>query len=177
MSIKIQLMPKKKAFLREWLNLLIATYPPETARMLKKEPNQFANPVGHTYSVALGEIFDEFLGDNNRERLSALLDKVLRIRAVQDFTPSGALAFVFSLKYLARDFLKTEIEQGQVSTDELSDFDTKVDGLALLAFDVYARCREQLHEVRVTEIKNRTNRLLQRAQIIADVRPEKPEDE
>ena len=39
-------------------------------------------------------------------------------------------------------------------------------GLVLLAFDVYVRCRENLFEIKIAEIKNNTRRLLERAQII-----------
>lgn len=176
-SIDTILLSKKKLVLQKWFDLLVNTYPIETVRMLKKESNQFANPVGHTFSHALGEIFDEFFQENDLEKMTALLDRIIRIRAVQDFAPSGALAFIFSLKQIAREFLQAEITEGQVNNEDLSEFDERVDGLALLAFDVYARCRENLFEVRIGEIKSRTHRLLQRAELIAEVPPEKPEAE
>jgi hypothetical protein len=117
--------------------------------------------------VAIGEIIDEFLGQNSPQALTSMLDKMIRIRAVQDFSPSSSLEFIFDLKTIAREILEEETAAGTVSGEELSGFDRKVDGLALLAFDVYARCRQDLFEVRMNELKNRTNRLLKRAEIIA----------
>ncbi len=131
--------------------------------MLKKESGQFANPVGHTFKVALGEILEEFLGENSVEAMAPLLDKVIRIRAVQDFPPSGSLAFIFGLKTLARQILEAESASGDVRIGEMSEFDDRVDGLALFAFDVYSRCRENLFQARMTEVQNRTRRLLQLA--------------
>lgn len=64
------------------------------------------------------------------------------------------------MKMLARRVLEEELAGGLIDHEELSDFDRKVEALALLAFDVYMRCRENLFEVRMTELKNRTNRLL-----------------
>lgn len=162
---------------QSWFDILLGTYPPETVRLLKKETNQFANPVGHTFFHALGEILDEFLRENDLEKMSALLDRIIRIRAVQEFPPSNALAFVFLLKRIAREQLATEIGEARVSPAELADFDERVDGLVLAAMDVYSKCRDTLYEVRIREIKDGTQRLLQRAQLIAEIPPSKPEDE
>jgi hypothetical protein len=177
MSLESLLLARKKIVHQSWFDILIGTYPPETVRMLKKESNQFANPVGQTFFSALGEIVDEFLKESSAEKISALLDRIIRIRAVQDYPPSMALAFVFLLKRIAREQLAAEITEGRVSAEELSEFDERVDGLALAAMDVYAKCRDTLYEVRIREIKDRTSRLLQRAEIIADLVPPKPEGE
>ncbi|MHC1724704.1 MAG: RsbRD N-terminal domain-containing protein [Syntrophobacteraceae bacterium] len=176
MSIEDHLLPRKKEFVQKWFDILASTYPLETVRMLKKESNQFANPVGHTFSVTIAEIFDEFFGQNDMETLGPLLDKIIRIRAIQEFSPSSSLAFIFALKTVGRELLKTELATGQVSPNELLDFEERVDGLALFAFDVYMRCRQDLFDVRMAEVKNRTFRLLQRAQLVAELRPEKSED-
>ena len=74
--------------------------------------------------------------------MSPLLDRIIRIRAVQDFSPSSSLAFIFGLKTLVARFCEVELAQGQISQDEILEFDANVDGLALFAFDVYARCRD-----------------------------------
>jgi len=168
MAIEQHLLKHKKKLARQWFDLLAASYPLETVRLLKKETNQFANPVGRTFLAAIVEILDEFLGQNDPQVLSPMLDKVIRIRAIQDFSPSGSLAFIFDLKRMARRQLEEETAAGAVSREELSGFDLKVDGLAMLAFDVYARCREDLFEARMNELKNRTNRLLKRAGMIAE---------
>ncbi|MCE5335189.1 MAG: RsbRD N-terminal domain-containing protein [Desulfobacteraceae bacterium] len=177
MSIESILLHKKKLFLQTWLELLLSGYPPETVRLLKKETNQFANPVGHAFSSAMDQVCAEFLQDNDPQKMAPLLDRILRIRAIQEFSPSQSLAFIFSLKRVVRELLKDETAGGQVGGSELAEFESKVDELGLLAFDVYMRCREDLFEVRIKEIKNRTNRLLHRAQIIAEIPERKAEEE
>lgn len=169
MSIESLLLPRKKELLESWFDLFARIYPPEAAGMLKRELNQFANPVGHTSLHAMADILDEFLKDNRIERILPPLDRIIRIRAVQDLAPSRALAFVFLLKDLAREFLAPEIAMGKIRPIELADFDAKVDGLALAAMDVYSKCRDTLFEVRIREIKDRTNRLLLKAQVIAEI--------
>lgn len=167
MALERYLLQNKKKLAGQWFDLLAGTYPHETVRLLKKETNRFANPVGRTFQTAIDEILDEFFDQNRVEAMGPLLDKVIRIRAIQDFSPSSSVAFIFDLKAVARGVLEKETAAGTVSREEWSDFDRKVDGLALLAFDVYARCRENLFEARMTEYKNRTNRLLKRAEIIS----------
>lgn len=164
------MLPQEKAtILKHWFDLVVETYPPETARFLRKESNQFANPVGHTIHHGMEGLLEEFLHEMNPEKMSSLLDRIIRIRAVQNFLPSQAIAFILQLKKVVREVFGREIQENRVSPDDLQSFDSKVDALSLLAFDVYMGCRENLYEVRINEVKNRTSRLLQRANIIAEI--------
>jgi hypothetical protein len=88
------------------------------------------------------------------------------VRAVQRFSPSEALSFVFGLKPIVEEALEEELAEGEAGTEDLREFERKVQGLGLLAFDVYVRCRENLYEIKVEEIKSNTRRLLERAQLI-----------
>lgn len=166
MDIEDQLRKHKEKISQKWFDLLMGTYPLEGGGLFKKERDQFANPVGNTFRAAIGEIVDEFLGENRAEALSTLLDKVIRVRAVQSFSPSEALAFVFCLKTIAEQVLEEELAEGEAGMVDLRGFERKVEGLGLLAFDVYSRCRENLFEIKVEEMKRNTRRLLERAQLI-----------
>ncbi|MDR3569857.1 MAG: RsbRD N-terminal domain-containing protein [Syntrophobacteraceae bacterium] len=166
MDIEHHLRNHKEEISQKWFDLLTCTYPQESVRLLKKESNQFANPVGSTFRTAISQILDEFLGENRAEALAPLLDKVIRVRAVQSFAPSAALSFIFGLKTIAAGVLEEELAEGEVGIDDLRGFERKVEGLGLLAFDVYTGCRENLFEIKVAEIKRNTRRLLERAQII-----------
>jgi hypothetical protein len=166
MSIEHHLLKHKEEISRKWFDLLTSIYAPEGVRLFKKESDEFANPVGHTFRTAIVEILDEFLGENRAETLAPLLDKVIRVRAVQTFSPSAALAFVFGLKAIVEEVLEEELAEGEASTGDLREFDRKVEGLGLLSFDVYTGCREKLFDIKIAEIKRNTRRLLERAQLI-----------
>ena len=101
-------------------------------------------------------IIDELSGDMSHDKIRDALDSIIRIRAVQDFTPSEAVSFVFLVKTIVLQELGNQIEVG-----ELQDFYNNIDRIALIAFDVYMGCREDLFEVRVREVENRNFRLLQ----------------
>lgn len=181
MDLEKFLSQEKATIVERWLESILKTYPSQSATLMKKEANQFANPVGSTLRHGIEAVLEEFLQGPDPEKVCRLLDGIVRIRAIQDFTPSQALGFVFQLKPIVREELALAqakaqakakdrpLEEHMVSPDELLKFDSKVDYLGLLAFDAYMRCRENLCEVRVNELKNRTYRLLQRANLLSEV--------
>jgi hypothetical protein len=159
------LKKNRAAILNEWRNRTIETYHhPETQNFLKNQGNAFANPVGAAISGTVENLYDWLLGDSafSREKAVFDLDCVVRIRAVQEFSPSDAVGFVFLLKAAVREALKKESNY-QSMYGELLAFESKVDDLALMAFEVYAKCRDKLHEIRSMELRNRTSRILERA--------------
>ena len=90
------------------------SYPVDTSMFLKQENDRFVNPVGYTISREIEVIYDELLGERHPDKFFASLDSIIRIRSVQDFTPSQAIAFVFRLKKAVRDELDSEIWQSQL---------------------------------------------------------------
>ncbi len=175
MNLKEVLSEKKPSILKRWFDVILETYPADTAKFLKTQRNPFANPVGSTISKGIENIFDELLEGGDRDRLDPFLDNIIRIRAVQDFTPAQALAFIFLLKKVIRDELDKEM-CGQLS-DELSAFESKIDDLALLSFDIYMKCREKLYDIKANEVKSRTFRLLQRAKLITDTETDEGQEQ
>lgn len=154
----------RSSILKVWRNLIIETYHSETQKFLKEQGNAFANPVGAAISGTVENLYDWLLGesDYSREKACFHLDCVVRIRAVQEFCPADAVGFVFLLKTAVRGALKKEANS-EAMYGELLAFESKVDDLALMAFDVYAKCRDKLHEIRSMELRNRTSRILERA--------------
>ncbi|NLI82324.1 MAG: hypothetical protein GX443_11675 [Deltaproteobacteria bacterium] len=169
MDLKERMLKSKGVILRSWYEHLLSTYPPETARFMKREPNQFANPVGHTIRRGMEAVLEGFLQGSGEDSISAPLDSIIRIRAVQSFTPSQAIAFVLHLKWILRDSLREDIMENRVSTAELETWDSRVDRIALLAFDIYMKCRETIYENRVNEVKNQSFRLLKRANLVVEL--------
>ena len=154
--------------------MTLDTYPAESSRFLKQEKDRFANPVRYTTSQEMEALYDELLHGLNPDRLFASLDNIIKIRAVQDFSPSQAIAFAFLLKKAIREELKGEIQENQLF-DELLKFESRIDKLALLALDVYTQRRDKVQELRVNEVKaqkemifkvlERTNQMLEKLDI------------
>ncbi len=156
----LSLLAERKASLTDrWLQRLFESYPPETTIFLKKEKDRFDNPVRHQTAEGLGKIVDALVQAMGREEIMAALDEVIRVRALQNFSPSQALAFIFLLKNVIREELAEELKHGQFS-QELQDVEATIDGVALLGFEVYMQRREKLYEIRVTEVKRRVSGFL-----------------
>jgi hypothetical protein len=170
MNLEKLLKEKKSAIQGKWLDKILETYPADTKRFLRKQKDQFANPVGHTISKEIQSLYTEALCTEEIDpvEVSPILDRIIRIRAVQDFAPSQAVAIIFLLKKVIREELGSEIQENSLH-DELLAFESRIDDLALLAFDIYMKCREKIYEIRANEASNQVSRLLQRAGLISQV--------
>ncbi len=150
-----------------WCALILGTYPPDAARLMAGRSDPFANPVGSTVRRATRIVVEALVArqPDDAGMVEALHD-IVRIRAVQDFTPSQAVGFVFLLKQAAR---QTEDGVVPLSPSDLAELDRRVDDLALVAFDLYTADRERIAQIRVNESRRAVGRLLERAGLsIAD---------
>lgn len=156
-----QLAGQKEAVVEGWFARILDTYPPDAARLLRRERDRFQNPVGWTIRQTVGALFDELLAGVRRDRVTPHLESLLKIRAVQDYTPSQTCALFFLLKSEVRERLAAGASG---VPRELPDFESRIDALALVAFDVYMGCRERLFEIRAADAGRRAALLLERAQ-------------
>jgi len=164
----ITLLKQNRAMLlKRWTIQTLQTYPAESARFYSQETNQFANPVGHAIRQSLADLFDAILEGRDVEVIAPLLDSMVRIRAVQGFAPSNSLAFILFLKVLLRDELDAEIHSKRLGK-ELVAFEERIDGVLLVAFDIYVKCRQQLSDIKNKEFVNRHAQLLKRANLMSE---------
>jgi len=167
MPLTTHLAQKKSAILGRWLTTIYESYPPETAIFLRKEKNRFDNPVGYRVSEGLEGLFGALLQELERDQVLAYLDEIIRIRALQDFAPSQALAFIFLLKNVIRQELAVEIEKENLAAEILA-LESRIDGLALLGFDVYTKRRGKIEEIKADEAKRRVSGLIRKAGLSDD---------
>ena len=172
MDLKSLLLQKKSPIVKKWCDVVLSTYPQESQKFLRKQKNRFANPIGNTIFKGIESLYDKLLQDADCDKISLSLDEIIRVRAVQDFSPSKAVGFVFGLKKIIREELANELQQNRTS-EEWVTFESRIDGLALLCFDIYAHCRQQMADIRVKEVRTRSERLLQMAGLAYEL----PEDD
>lgn len=174
MSLVQQLIGMKAEILRKWFDLVAATYPPDTAGFLKKQTDPFANPVGNATRNGLNGVFDELVGEMNREAIVSHLDPIIRIRAIQNFTPSQATRFVFQIKDILRKELKRHLEDPQ-NNKAMQQLEIRVDELGLIAFDIYTECKEKIFELRANMEKTKVYKAFHRAGLVEDLTDEGPD--
>lgn len=157
---------KKAAITKKWFDLTAHTYARDTAEFLKSKTDPFSNPVGGAMLTGLNALMDELIGDMDPRTINTYLDPIIRIRAVQNFTPSQAIAFILSLKRALREILAKELRDSNCA-GELFEFESKIDRLSLMAFDIYMQCREKIYQISANETRNRTFRAFERAGLIS----------
>jgi hypothetical protein len=168
MDLKAHLIEKKSIVLKKWFDAIADTYAKDTAGFLKKQKAQFTNPVGYTLAEGIEGLYDGLLKGLIHDEVFRFLDSIIRIRAIQDFTPSEAVSFIYQLKKVIRQELGSEVLTQQGIIEELAAFDSSIDDLALFSFDLFMKCREKIYEIKANEARSMTFRLLQQARLIVD---------
>jgi hypothetical protein len=149
MDFQKLLQKKKSAILEKWLDEIFNSYHIDTAHFLRVEKDRFANPVGYVIAGNLRKILDGLIEGSDMQAMSSYLEDIIKIRAVQDFTPAEALFFMVSLKKV----ITSEIPQGQ--EDSISELLSRIDRLTLLASDIYAATKNKIEQLKERErIKN-----------------------
>ena len=164
---------RKGAVIKMWLDLVLKSYPPDTAQFYKGQKDPFANPVGTTTHQGLSKVFDEMIGNMDRDVITASLDTIIRIRAIQNFSPSDALAFIIELKKILRKTFKKELMHSNQLT-ELTQLENRIDQLSLMAFDIYMQCREKIYELKVSTEREKIYKAFARAGLITEAFEEGP---
>lgn len=160
-SVTKSLAKNKKQILDQWFDVTINSYPPETVRVLGRIKNKFDNPVGAATHESLEAVFEEMVNRMDPSILEEALDPIIRIRAVQSFTPARALDFVFELKEIGKKNLAPELYE---------PFDRQVDKIALAAFNRFMKCRESIFLLRATEAKRRIHSAFERAGLVTELK-------
>jgi len=152
-----ELLEKSKdAIVKRWLKMALQSYSKEAVVAFAREKDPFANPVGHALRIGTEGAFESLRTGMESEEAANHLEEVIKIRAVQEFSPSQAVDVVFELKDAIRAELGNAVADAKIAT-ELTEFERRIDRVALVGFDIFVRCREQLYELRVNEAKRRVS--------------------
>lgn len=141
---------RAEAVAERWIERTLASYPAGAVSGLRGERDPFRNPAGHAIREGLAVLARELLGGMDEEVMAPALDAVVRLRAVQGFRPSEALGFVFDLRTIV-----AETAGAATAAQIPPHLGSRIDRLALMAFDQYMACREQIAGLREKELRKR----------------------
>jgi hypothetical protein len=161
MTISAILHEKQNSIIERWQHDALASYANDASKFFAREKNQFANPVGSALRDGTRAIFKNLIDGFDAELVCRNLNEIIKIRAIQDFSPSRAISFVFLLKQAIRVELAGIALDKQLAR-ELDEIDATIDQIAMFAFDIYVKCREHLYELRVNEVKRSVAVLMKR---------------
>jgi RsbT co-antagonist protein rsbRD N-terminal domain len=147
MSLKDLLIENRSAILDGWLDRALAVYP-RASRDFFAKGNPFSNPIGSTLRGGMEELYEEILEPAGEGRSRPVLERVLRVRAVENLFPSQALGFLPLLKEVIREAVGPRLDAYFPEWSALSE---RIDRLTLQGFDVYMECREKINQLRRNE--------------------------
>jgi hypothetical protein len=153
------LQEHQSAIIERWLADTRATYRSTVGEFLQRTQDPFANPVGNALTKGITGIFECLCANKPIENARGSLDEIVKIRAVQDFSPPQALSFIFLLKQAVRKELGGKIDNPELFAD-LAAFESRIDQVGLLAFDIYVNCRERVYQLRVDELKRSVSTMM-----------------
>ena len=166
MTLAELLLKNQDAIVGRWFELALATYAGNAPAAFKRQKDPFANPVGHSLRVGTRKIFEALLssmdpgkmklGEMDVEKIRQDLHDIVKIRAVQQFSASEAVGFVFQLKEAVQAELADAVKDPWLCR-ELTKLESQIDQIALAAFDIFVQCREQVYDLRVNEVKRRVS--------------------
>jgi len=160
MTLQDILLENRSRMANNWYERILESYAAETAKFYRRKTDSFANPIGQNMVPALNELYAGLIGGAGPKELLPHIDAVVRIRAVQDFSAGEAVFFIFQLKELIRQELGSKLAD---HADELRNLEDRIDLAALMAFDIYVGCREQIYSFKSKELQDQTSKILERS--------------
>jgi len=173
MVLEKLLEEKKSSIVKIWVQRTIDSYAPDAAMFFKNQMNDFLNPVGGTIRSSLESLYDTILFKKDAESIKSTLEPLIKIRAVQNFSASQAVAFLFFLKKIIREELKKEMKK--IDPTSLAAVDASIDAMVLIGFDIYVQCREKIYDLKTNEERSKIYKAFARAGLIKDVAADEPD--
>lgn len=164
----------KKQVVEAWTEAVFATYPLQTSGFLRTRTDPFTNPVAHMTRQAAAAVYDALGGEDvDEDQVKGAVERFVKLRAVQKSSPGQNMAVFYLMKPVLRQLVLPEmLAQGYL--EEYLDVESRLDTLALLAFDIYCSARETLAESRIKEIRSQHAQLARWAtQLEGGTTPEK----
>ncbi len=147
-----------------WIEAALNAFPADSAKFFSTKNDPFANPVGTTVTKGLNQLIDALIENRKASEIAPLLDPIVQVFCVQEFSPSKSVAFAFLLKNVLREKLAGELQNPRAQADFIN-FETRIDRMACLAFDVYVKYRMRIADIRVNEVKNQVATLYRKSTI------------
>ena len=151
MDLTEALKQKRDKILSVWIERTLDSY--TSSVFFKQSKDRFANPVGANITEGLTGLYNCLLQGLGPQEYANALDQVIRIRAVQEFSPAQAVAPILELKWVVKQIFSAD-KQCRDLLPKLDSFDCDVDRAALTAFDLYVESKERLHRARIRELKS-----------------------
>ncbi len=154
MTLKDLVIEKRTIILQRWLDRLLEAYPPDSQRFFRGNKSPYSNPVGFTLRKGMEGVFDQILRPASIEEARAILEPVMKVRAVENLPPSRGLDFILPLREVLSEIVRLENKKDFLGHEWL-DLNSRISRLALLEMNLYSECREKVNQLTIKEWEKR----------------------
>jgi len=154
MPLNDLLAEKRTIILQRWFERVLEGYPSDTQRLFRENGSPYSNPIGFTLRKGMEGVIEEILKPTSMESAQAILEPVMRIRAVENLPPSLRGNFILPLRDIVSEIVREERRREPLGQEWL-DVSSRIHQLALLGIRLYSECREKVNQLRVREGKRR----------------------
>jgi hypothetical protein len=154
MTLKDLLSEKRAIILQRWFDRILEDYPLETRAFFRENKSPYSNPIGFTLRRGMEGVIDYMLRPATVEEARAILEPVMRVRAVENLPPSQGGRFILPLREVVSEILR-EARRNDLLGQEWLDLNSRINQLALLGMNLYSECREKVNQLRIKEGERR----------------------
>jgi hypothetical protein len=169
-SLHKVLWKRRKAICQKWLINILNNSFPNINTLVKKQNDQFTNPVAYILLKELSLLFEKIILETDIEGTRGPLENILRIMTVQKLTPAQTINFIFLLKYA----LQNELNELNYTSQEWISLSRDIDNCVLLAINIYCNFRDTIHNLTIKEIKSQKDKV---TLILERIRTAIPDDD
>jgi len=166
-SLCVQMcLDRKEELLALWVNSFFAAYPLDSTGFVRTSQDPFANPVGHMTREAVEVLYQAVAGaETEAASVREALDSLMRLRGVQDMSPSRAVGSLCLIKPILRREILPALPSGSQELEAYLEMESRVDSLVLMALDLYAAAREKVFRIRIEEVKRSQSQVVRWAKM------------
>ena len=154
MTLRDFLEEKKNILLQRWFERILEDYPPESHAFFRDNKSPYSNPIGFTLRRGMEGIIDGILLPATVEGARAILEPVMKVRAVENLPPSQGGKFILPLREVISEIVSEARKQDPLGQEWL-DLNSQITQLALLGMNLYSECREKVDQLRIRERERR----------------------
>ncbi len=157
-------------WVEQWLDFVIGTYPAESGRFFRNTLDPFSNPVGVTLKKGIEDLYDILVAPSfDPDAVAQAVKPMVHLRAVQEFTASESLGFLFEIKKIAAAGVK-KLQIGHKDIGEsMAEFESRDDAVMLIAFDLYMASKRKVYELRSRHARDNVRQLLIKKGLICEL--------
>jgi hypothetical protein len=150
MTLKDLLAAKKEEILQRWLDRILEDYPPDTRSFFRETESLYSNPVGFTLRKGMEGIIDRILRPLSAEEARVILEPVMKVRAVENLSPSQRMKFILPLGVVLAEIMREEGRK-DLWGHEWMELNSEISRLALLSRKLFSESREKVNQLRIKE--------------------------